>query len=233
MILPACICCVEAQKNNHPLLAGDIILATSLICMKLCQCKSATGSISLAAAIWGDDTRVVGECFLWLVRSGRGWCCQHWHGHHHCSIPSLCFRHHRYRVTSVVAPACPAGWCLHKGQGQHCSACPTSSLGWTLKVGVGWDPHLFPASERKETLRMAMGLRERWLEHRWLPRDVQLRAAARLKTRGVSQFGKVSKKSWAMVLGRHAALSLEVMSLNEVVLWTNILGLTLKKPHRC
>lgn len=94
MILPAYICCVEAQKNNHPLLAGDTILATSLICMKLWQCKSATGSISLAAAIWGDDTRVVGECFLWLVRSGRGWCCQHWHGHHHCSIPSLCFRHH-------------------------------------------------------------------------------------------------------------------------------------------
>lgn len=65
MLLAAHICCVEAYKNNHPLLASEIILAKPRIRMKLCQWKSATASISLAEAILGR----------WRHAGGRGLPC--------------------------------------------------------------------------------------------------------------------------------------------------------------
>lgn len=94
-IFPVCICCVETSKNNHPLLAGEIILAKPLIHTKLCQWKSAAAFINLADANLGRWRSVGGRGFPSAGvhvrrRSGRGWCCQAWYMHHHdsteCSI---------------------------------------------------------------------------------------------------------------------------------------------------
>lgn len=94
MIFPAYICCVETSKNNHPLLASEIILAKPLIHTKLCQWKSAAAFINLADAISGRWRSVGGRGFPSAGvhvrrRSGRGWCWQAWYMHHHntkCSI---------------------------------------------------------------------------------------------------------------------------------------------------
>lgn len=96
MILPACICCIEAYKNNHPLLASEVILPKPLIHMKLCQWKSAIASVSVAETIWGHDTALVGEGFFLLVCTwgGRGWeeadAVRHGHQHATPDARSIC-----------------------------------------------------------------------------------------------------------------------------------------------
>lgn len=137
MIFPACICCVETSKNNHPLLAGEIILAKPLIHTKLCQWKSAAAFINLADAISGRWRSVGGRGFPSAGvhvrrRSGRGWCCQGWYMHHHdsteCSIcllldVALCPSH-------SALPSAPAGHDVHTWCAQN------NRHGWLFHSGT-------------------------------------------------------------------------------------------------
>lgn len=134
MLLPAHICCVEAYKNNHPPLASEIILAKPRICMKLCQWKSATASISLAEAILGRWRHAGGRGLpsadvpVRRRRSGRAWCCQACHRHHHgntgCSIcPPQVFPS-THRPTHLVLPTVPP----------RCAR--NNRLGWLFSCGT-------------------------------------------------------------------------------------------------
>lgn len=148
MIFPACICCVETSKNNHPLLAGEIILAKPLIHTKLCQWKSAAAFINLADAILGRWRSVGGRGFPSAGvhvrrRSGRGWCSQAWYMHHHdntkcwihppwmflCAYPTQSSRVRQQVSTQDVLRTTGSGGCSNLGpQAAVLKFTPTSSL---------------------------------------------------------------------------------------------------------
>lgn len=117
MILPVYVCCVEAYKNNHPLLANEIILAKPLTHMKLRQWKS-------AAASWFSWSRLGEMTPCWWERVSFCWCAQ-WGGGggKRLTLSSLARAPPQQyqmlypstwdvplRPSHAVLPAMPAGW---------------------------------------------------------------------------------------------------------------------------